>query len=157
MKLVSMTEFVIGLNNTTDTSDEYAVNAFLKCARYAKFLSQALTLGMFVPVGDNGNIIEEPRQYKHWLSVMESNVNHRYDNSLATKPSCSKYHKAKNRVLFEGFEVDVYNTCVWIEKGNDHIKFKKGYPVDSLKFRTIEDLIPMGVVITKSAIKQITP
>lgn len=102
MKLISMTDFVIRLNQNKNYVDENgnmpfyhtAINHYqnsnrsedYRClVRYANFLKQHLKLEMFVPCSDNGNILDDP--------------------GLIPSYELEQYRKAKEKVLFEGFTV----------------------------------------------------
>ena len=64
-----------------------------RVGNYAKFLKQPLTLGMFIPCDEDGNVLEKP--HEEWeLSYWD----------FSTKQG--KYLKAKERVLFEGAVVN---------------------------------------------------
>ena len=148
MKLKSMTDFVLNeYNERMDTpyndgalveSDAY------KWVRYAKFLKQALKLEMFVPCDDEGNVLEEPYKYMDIQTIGSM-------NSFATEQECSDseaFHKAKEKVLFEGFEVE--NDLLIIPNfGKQDIKNIKGL--------TIEALTEFEIELTPTAIKQIQP
>lgn len=83
MKLISMTDFVLGQTKYIETADFRTANIPLnKIHKYAKFLKQPLELGMFVPTDENGNFLWD-----------EANWNKNF------------YQRAKERVLFEGFKV----------------------------------------------------
>lgn len=164
MKLVSMTEFILSLNNTANTSEEYGNGAFLKCARYAKFISQPLTLGMFVPCDEDGNVLEEPKQPDKsdiWNdSALDSQTwaNYQYQKD--------KYNEAKERVLFEGFKiVDKTfneNTYHYITSPNGMNYYFcssdncKTWEINNLHVSgDIESLIHFDLTLTQSAIKQL--
>ncbi|WNI34673.1 hypothetical protein [Chryseobacterium sp. SG20098] len=74
MKLQSMVEFVL-LQKETSTLDtaqidwyDLEVNILSKIRKYALFISRSPTLEMFVPVDQDGNVLEEPMQEKYgWL------------------------------------------------------------------------------------------
>lgn len=70
-KLISMTDFVL----ECDTLE--------KAQNYAKFLKQPLTLGMFVPCDESGEVLIESFS--------------------------KKYKEAKERVLFKGFKLEYQN------------------------------------------------
>lgn len=114
--------------------------------KYAKLLKMPLTLGMFVPTDEGGNILEEPKDpdpNNFWNeSALDSQVWHTH---LYLR---NKYQQAKQRVLFEvdgkidtsekgviyfenyGVSLEV-ESGYWFFSGNH-----EGYPID-----TIEHLI----------------
>lgn len=67
---------------------------------YAKFLKQPLQLGMFVPCDEKGNVLVEPKRYAEWL---DQSIDASEETDLCIQ--CALYHEAKDRVLFEGFEL----------------------------------------------------
>lgn len=84
MKLSPMVDFVI------NEYDNMMWDSFNKINRYAEFLKQPLTLSMFVPCDEHGNVLEQPTA----------------ENSLNTIDHDSKlidYNDAKLKVLFKNF------------------------------------------------------
>jgi hypothetical protein len=85
MKLISITDFVL---EQAKDNNKQRLNKYSDIVCYAKFLKQPLKLEMFVPCNEDGNVIELP-------------------NACICTDLCSlckKYKKAKEKVLFEGFE-----------------------------------------------------
>ena len=107
---------------------------------YAKFIKQPLKLEMFVPCDEDGEILDEPRDYEQRLPNMMTEYN----------DEIYRYKQAKEKVLFEGFEI------------TDETEFlisKYGF---SLYFNQIEDfniehLLTWSneIQLTENAIKQI--
>ena len=102
MKLISMTDFVLEIAEQDfrhKHKDQVYQQAFkmVSIIQYANFLNQPLTLGMFVPCGEDGNVLEEPNEKdeQFYGAYGISNLN----------KAKNKYKAAKYRVLFEGFEV----------------------------------------------------
>lgn len=85
MKLISMTEFVLEKN-------KYGLYKYNQeqHRNYANFLKQPLKLEMFIPCDEDENVIKLP--------------NTCICTDLCTL--CKKYKKAKEKVLFKGFEFD---------------------------------------------------
>ncbi|CEJ71284.1 hypothetical protein BN1195_03629 [Chryseobacterium oranimense G311] len=140
-----MTDFVLIQNNTTDTSCEYAKKAFLRCIRYAEFLQMPLTLGMFVPVDDDGDILSEPVQDEYWE---DTDIDY-YESEML------QYHEANEKVLFSGFSI-AWNgeaiISVYLDDLNlafDKITLKSGMNY------TIEHLCTYDLELTPYALKQI--
>ena len=92
-----MTDFVLDQISKSDGNKSILCN---KIVEYATFLKQPLTLGMFVTCDKNGNVLEEPKDYKDVL-LYGSSVYH-YDDIL----KCKNYQKAKSKVLFKDFYLD---------------------------------------------------
>lgn len=109
MKLISMVDFVLTVAakmpiNADDRSDY--VDYMNAVENYAKFLSQPLTLGMFVPVDENGNALQgkplSPAPDSEWI---------RWENEEF------EFYKAKDKVLFEGFTLSSYGNGQYSIKG----------------------------------------
>ena len=123
-KLISMVDFCLEQRKThTGDFEDYCD---LIC-RYAKFLKQPLTIGMFVPCDLHGNVLEEkkPFQDKYY-----------------------EYQEARERCLFKGFEMD--NSFVTHKSHNSFF-----YPISCLHEQTIEDLVKYNLELTTTAQKEI--
>lgn len=90
MKLISMTDFV--LHESFGVGNEIIDKGIFynKCRDYANFLKQPLTLGMFVPCDEGGNVLEQP------CDVMNTDG--------CRDCACRVYKKSKEKVLFENVE-----------------------------------------------------
>lgn len=139
MRLTPMTDFVLQFEQNEAKSPE--LRNFLKgvdtVVNYAKFLKQPLTLGMFVPCDENGNVLQEPELCNEFFSVDEEEV---YEHELYL------FETAEEKVLFKGF-VLIGNT---VDNINGNCFF-----TEYLRGRNVEDLIHMNLTLTESAIKQI--
>ena len=133
MKLISMTEYVIEQEHKIYEEDMQFLNDRLcNIIKYAQFLQQPLTLGMFVPCVD-GVPIEEPES-EYCCSGL--------DCGCQGLPVCFEYYEyqqAKEKVLFEGFEE--WNSAQIMTMVNNS--------------ETIEYLTKFNPTLTKSALKQI--
>jgi hypothetical protein len=147
MKLIPMTDFVIQEWEKDIYTDDFAriVN------NYARFLKQQLKLEMFVPVDEDGDVLnyEEIKQ-----SVIEGTEN------------WNIWENAKEKVLFEGFKStarfkvssgfeDMSFLCY--NNGNTQVlvtDFTQEEPKTETCC-TIEDLIKFKLLLTESAIKQL--
>lgn len=149
MKLISMTEFVLQhkgntefhMNNTIIETGKMMQKVF----KYADFLRQPLTLGMFVPVGEEGNVLEKPVHYEKWLCQYNRGFEHDYEALIQ-----NEYRKAKEKVLFEGFETlrDSALKGVVIRMSD----LKRIYVHENT---TIERFTHLNIELTPSALKQI--
>ena len=143
MKLISCTDFVLeqekkGMQNTDRPL------RFERILKYAKFLKQPLTLSMFVPTDDDGNVLKEAYE------VFERDCT-----------ECDEYifrhQQAKERVIFEGFKVINKSFCQFITNGKCRPFYKEDN--DSLKQwkneseLIIEDLVKFNLTITTNAVK----
>ena len=157
MELKSMTDFVLEQNNIEfKNKGRWDEARWQNSLRYANFLKQPLTLSMFVPCGDDGQVLEEPSNYKEW-NKKECEW---WDNYT----ECLGYQQAKERCLFDVFEMikDSTNktvTMVWETK--EHQKLPKDRKVIGFGFSkrnqgTIENYIHYNLTLTQTAINQIT-
>ena len=142
MKLISMTDFVLQDKSMS------GVNII----SYANFLKQPLELEMFVPCDEEGNVLEE-----------KSIFNTTEEDHIFNSDSFDKYQQAKERCLFQGFEVQ--DNKDWIEfyggirvyiPSNDlgnmaSIVFRESDPIN----KTIEELVKYNLKLTPIALKQI--
>lgn len=125
-KLIGMTDFVLSVRGIKKDN----IRRFWACEKYAEFLKQPLTLGMFVPVDENGNILKEPHYNNDWE---DSDIDYFEYEMLNFNEACEKVlflHKPQ-------FEIEVIK---------HHIS----------QNRTVEYLANFGELeLTESAIKQI--
>ena len=135
--LQSMTDFVLKIDGIVkqpedQDTDDWSLSCFSVIENYANFLKQPLQLGFFVPCDENGNVLDPSDVFK----------------------SCEKgflYGKAKERVLFKGFEHYLFMQADNIK----HNKSRKCFSFPNYNGVIIEDLISLEVELTESAIKQI--
>lgn len=154
-KLVSMVDFVLeeAKETLTINTEQYdwfcAEQIKLESVRlYAKFLGQPLTLGMFVPVGENGEVLEEPAIFKQWMANKVDVSEH-----ISESFDCVLYRAAKRKCLFEGFECNGEEV---IEPTTGTVFFEKLFDKWRLcddDFETIEDLVPYGLTLTENALR----
>lgn len=147
--LVSMKDFVFHLRNMTTSElcktypknfktpvwngnqsdrvkDMLAIDAiqWKLTGEYAKFISQPLALWMFVPVGDDGEVLEEP--------YFDG------ENDMYYGAAKDAYNKAKSRCLFEGFSLSEDGLSVFIKDtvSEFHISLdeieNEGYSIECL-------------------------
>jgi hypothetical protein len=150
MKLISMTDFVLEQKQSTSIKEKKFIDDELisieKIRNYANFLKQPLTLGMFVPCDEEGNILEEP------IDNLETKNCDELDsfNNLVVE-----YDKAKEHVLFEGFKINE-NVSISCENLILYIFWNySGTWKLSHGIYTIEDLVEYNLTLTESAIKKI--
>lgn len=139
--LKSMVDFVLDQERQMEEQDSYEFTFGIssRCFEYAKFLKQPLTLGMFMPCDDNNNVLEEPKCIKECESC---DCMYEYDI----------YQQAKERVIFDGFEV--------IHKDKIRITIQCGFlqlDYNLIKscfenHNTIEDLVHYNLELTKPPI-----
>ena len=103
-RLKSMTDFVINKRKELLRHSEYKndlENYANIVYNYANFLKQPLNLGMFVPCDEDGDILEEPKNYEQQLLNMMTEYN----------DEVYRYKQAKEKVLFEGFHIEGNKLC----------------------------------------------
>lgn len=145
MKLVNMTTFV--LEQVKDVENAGVSYTLAVINKYANFLKQELTLGMFVPVDEKGNVLEEPKPLKGCEYWEEQEL------------GCDWiiYRKAKTKVLFEGFEVnntDDDRKRVTNKKGLSVFRFSKnsGWVISEIaKDYIVENLVKWDLTLTDHA------
>jgi len=146
-KLVSMTDFVLAIDNVepkavnfssiTDIRN-YQLQSYGKIVNHANFLKQPLKLGMFVPCDENDVPLKKP----FCQPIQCENCD-----------CLNDWEQAKDRVLFEGFELVKEHENAWTfrKEGLD-------YEFNIFKDCTIEELqqnfLGDEITLTASAIKQ---
>lgn len=148
--LVSMVDFVLNILNQDPPYNE--VKMLTQISNYANFLKQPLAIGMFVPCDLDGNVLTEP-------SVLSP------EHISKTNQKLEAYQQAKERCLFEGFQVigqDCEDNFFEIEliDGNLWIDFVNGIAnvsdeMGGLQIENIEYLVGQNLRLTESARKQI--
>lgn len=123
---------------------------------YAKFLKRPLELGMFIPVDEDGEVLEEPKKENYSQEELETNL-------MACE--CFDYLQAKEKVLFNGFKsIGRFK----ISSGFEEISILKlsngntqtvvtDFTQEKSKTKvcyTIEDLIEFNLTLTDNAIKE---
>lgn len=136
-------------------SQTEAIECILKIKNYTEFLLQPLSLGMFVPVDDQGNVLKEPEEYQRWLDAIKINQFNYYADGWE---GCKEYHEAKEKVLFKGA---VYNDLqpstqfnYWSINGKKIFIDRNGYPNSPIGLKG-EDLTGLDIELTETAIKQL--
>ncbi len=151
-----MTDFVLEQSNNENLQKHLSnknghefMNYWHSVFSYAKFLKEPLKLGMFVPCDENDMPLEIPFNYGAYLvSLPKEDFNY---NEI----DCLQYQQAKDRVLFDGFEL------VEIQKYGFDLIMKAEDWSESLSVlfeETIEDLLTYSFnpefELTQSAIKK---
>lgn len=150
-KLMPMLDYVWWLQKLSDIDlkahlnklgiiQDETINMWHASCLQATFLSQAPELSMFVPVGENGEILEKPIG---WGSA------HDPDNPLPDEylQSHKAYEKALERCVFEGAKYEIiHETRQYMELSIGRAIIGKhwhvnGKPEFTWYFNTIEDII----------------
>lgn len=157
MELISMTDFVLEQNEKLrkDIHDNYNKLLIPQCCdrifNYANFLKKPLKLSYFIACDENDVPLEEPKRWKDYLDFPES-----FDGNKEWYELYA-YQEAKQRVLFEGFEISFEDGVILPFLGKYPIGF---FDIDnewvlSDQFKTIEDLVNLKPKLTETAKKEI--
>lgn len=136
--LIPMTDFVIEYApkfNPFGTDEQILCLDYIH--NYAKFLKQPLKLEMFVPCDENGNILEEPQMRPERNSFDEEDMD--YDAQ-----ELYDYIKAKEKVLFEGFEFVSRTDETWLFKINGNFPRIVGKKLTIESLRIFQDKIKLS-------------
>ena len=130
--LIPMVEFVNNVGNMENyPSHEKALSLIYN---YSTFLNQPLKLEMFVPCDEYDNVLETPKEPNIFWNddEQDSQIWAEYQYIL------DKYKQAKEKVLFEGFDVYDYKLQTFFYQQN---KKKLSYDKKAQRFVTIENLL----------------
>lgn len=151
MKLIPLSEYVLQEEKTLDNilnenlPTIKIAESYDRIVNYTKFLRQPLTLSMFVPVDENGNVLTEPDSDN-------------YEDGIVYYEKLNKYVEAKEKVLFEGFEVGYDGASIIsvdpVSEDLPRLSFDKN-DGDCRPYKTVEDLVQYGLPLTPSALKLI--
>jgi len=134
MKLISMTDFVL---QQTKDNNKQRLNKYSEIVCYAKFLKQPLKLEMFVPCDEDGNVLTQCKE----ICACECD-------------KIKNYRKAKEKVLFEGFELKDKGGWFTLMFEDDYYKSFANFN-DTFKNKKIENFIAFDLELTPNAIKRI--
>ena len=137
-KLVSMTDFVLEQEKKCQDN----ILTLKEIFNYANFLRRPLKLEMFVCVDDEGNFLEEPQIQDRWISYDEILSDYDYEEVAI-------YKQSKEKVLFEGLNIDKVGPC-YIVDFNDEVIY-----LGDDDSETIESLVKHNLILSDNAIKQL--
>lgn len=107
---------------------------------------------MFVPCDEEGNVLDEP-YIENYIDVVRGDKTTQFNRDL------EQYQKAKDRVLFEGFEVErEYGSAVHFKsKGISSIYYKEEnyYHYFGKKHKTVESMVAWTIFLNPSALQKI--
>lgn len=139
--LISMTDFVI-----QQRSELMFKELGKACCKYADFLKRPLKLEMFVPCDYEGNFWKYPPTKEEWEWAQKDSA----DAEQSYKQKVFHYQQAKNKVLFEGFEIEGYYLMY------HGFMYSMICELDNKTIESIIDIIPNNPLqLTTTAIKQI--
>lgn len=160
-EFIPMLDYVFEQRKKNDTDN---IRRFWSCERYARLLSLKPELWMFVPCDDEGNVLEDPE-----LTMRQGDGQVYYG---ASEEDFEQYQKAKDRVLFEGFEFrdrkligasnNLRKNILCREEDDYYYDFEKGQIWDiqfgcnrmDLKNCRLEDLTTLGLTLTENAVRE---
>jgi len=151
MKLLKCSDYILITPNDIETYTNKLI------WRYAKFVKQLLSIGMFVPCDLNKNILIEPKHFFEWSTrTLGTSLTEIELDAAAT--SCREYKEALSRVIFEGFDANA-------NEGSDSKFWTIKYGELSLQWsteeqcffmwsgHTVEDLARYDITLTDSAVE----
>lgn len=142
-ELVSMVDYAIYLDDKYDYSDSEMVLHRRSVNDYAEFLSQPLTLGMFVPCDEDGNVLDKPSMFELWTgNNIEEGRPLNTDGLL-----CKQYQAAKERVIFD---IPNLHSCEVDDKGGIIYNFTNAFSTGYKKGTVVEELTYKDVGLTES-------
>lgn len=152
MKLISMTDYVLEQISINQFDEDFTS----KVVNYAKFLKQPIKLGMFIPCDENDVPLDCPHNY---------GLLHLYptgDFLMDASFKCAlEYKQAKERVVFEGFELikpsDKCYILFYKENTNCQFLLKSDFSFSLREYKDdeiTEDLVQYNLTITDNAVKK---
>lgn len=161
MKLISMREFVLEQANKLDPKESLVefyqreISILKEIRDYAKFLSQPLTLGMFVPVDEDGNVLPKPKCQRCNSPVIDDCRSAK--DCIIDENPFAKYNEAEKRVLFSGFKWVDYGEIIGTGGYAESNDGEDCIDEENIDSNTLEELIQFGynLTLTQQAIKQI--
>ena len=151
--LTPMTDFVLEQEKYVGIKKAFVINNLFY--NYAKFLKKELKLGYFVPCDFNDVPLEEPKHYDLWKKYGSFT---QYGESIVSE--CNKFHEAKNRVLFEEFEVVQKSNFISFEKEGiilfNYNKNRNCFVCNYVRnIDSVENLLRFNLKLTETAKKEI--
>lgn len=134
-----MIDFVFTMRENKEKDN---IRRFWCCEKYARFLKQPLTLGMFVPCDESGNVLKNP--------LADDN-----DAGTDVEYKQIKYNIYKERVLFERFEI-IHKDKVRITIQSEFTQLDYNILNGVFdNYTNIEELTRLSLLLTTYALKQI--
>ena len=133
--LVPMTDFVLEQLNEQNSRTKPMREVFNSLEKYATFLRQPLKLEMFVPCDEEGNVLEEPKIEEEYVDEHTTQIFAQYQYDL---------DKAKEKVLFEDFELISETDETWLFKINGNFPRIVGKKLTIESLRIFKDKIKLS-------------
>jgi len=125
----------------------------IKSRNHRAFLKQPLSIEMFVPcklVDGVWVVMEEPEYYLLWKKYGEFS---QYGRAIVSESV--EYSKAKERCLFDGFELSVEKEAIISDENTIRIHENNTFSLNGKQVFIIEDLVKYKPKLTATALKQI--
>ena len=142
--LIPMTDFVNNVGNMENYPSHE--NALSWIYNYATFIKQPLKLEMFVPCDEDGNVWEYPPTKEEWEWAQKDSA----DAEQSFKQKEYYYEKAKEKVLFEGFEFVSRTDGTWLFKINGNFPRIVGKKLTIESLRIFKDKIKLSQIALDS-------
>ena len=117
-KLTPMRDFTLEMYEQLDCVHKFQDVVY----KYAKFLGQKLTLGMFIPCDEGGNVLKNELEEGMTFNEIEE--------------ASKKYQQALSRVIFEGFDWHAEFGNLWV-----------AHFINNSNIQTLEDLTPYNLTV----------
>lgn len=151
MKLILMTDFVLEQTELNKLDKISVFDFALRVKNYAQFLKKPLTLGMFVPCDDKGNVLEEPKTCCSGRECGCMGMPYNYSSN----EELDDYLEAEKSVLFEGWKI-IHQDKIRITIECDCFQLDWAIAYNSFyHYAKIENLSHLNFELTETAIKQI--
>lgn len=165
MKLIKLSEYVNKNRKNAlvspfeDDNDKEDVKNITKIYQYTKFITQPLNIGMFIPARlVNGKrevlegLVDPCEQNNYCIDFCQGKCQEEYKDELI------EYQKAKENVLFKNINIKSLGKGMvdGLFCNNKEVGFCKNQEefIFRYRYKTIEDLIPLELELTKEGIKQ---
>lgn len=169
-KLIPLADFVEKECSRSLKNNESVFDKLKNIGKYTAFLKQPLELWMFIPLDEDGNVLELPIGTRIYLHSKETNLQNPLNENAINL--IEKYLKAKEKVLFEGFKIGFdeqqnLHQCIlplYTDISEDGFalpimeKEKGGEWIPSEEYPTIEHMtrgLNFDFILTQSALQQI--
>jgi len=144
MKLIPLSEYVLLQVEKREKMEITQDDLLRLIVNYTKFLRQPLTLSMFVPADEDGNVLKKPDRSNFGVWTKEF------------WKRKSEFEKAKEKVLFKGFHIEWHSEIIIGIKNDSEVSiaFDKKTGLHGVK-QNVEWLCSYGLPLTPSALKMI--
>jgi len=156
--LIGMVVFVLEQHELNKTG----WNIYNNIINYAQFLSQKLELWMFVPcklVDGVWVVLEEPNLYNgdYIFELHDELIGNPVEyNTELFESDLKEYQQAKERCLFDGFELSVGKEALLDNNNTIRIHESSTFSLNGKQVFTIEDLVKYNLELNPTGQKQLS-